>query len=163
MITTQESKFQRLLDAAGIRYFSAREVFFKGHSHTDPKSRAFGLNTEPPEILWPHIMPTLRVLDALRAQLKQPISLVSIYRSPAYNRAIGSTNPVNPRVLTGKGSQHPRFSAADIKVRNISPAAVHAALLAMRRQGIFAGGLGIYHSFVHIDTRGYNASWKGAG
>ncbi len=160
MNTPQEIKFQKILEAAGIRFFTAREVFFKGHSHTDPTSRAFGLNTEPPEFLWPHIIPTLRVLDTLRAQLKQPISLVSIYRSPAYNRAIKSTNPADPRVLTGPGSQHPRFSACDIKVKNTSPRTVRDALLSLRRQGLFSGGIGLYPTFVHVDTRGYPANWQ---
>lgn len=159
-MTTAEKNLQRLLDREGIRFFKAPEFFVKGSSHYQKGHRAFGLNTDPPEELYPHILPTARIIDLARARLGAPITISSCYRSPAYNRAIGSTNPANPRVLTGKGSQHPRFSAVDID----SPAGVHRlhdVLMAIRREGRFAGGLGRYPGFVHIDTRGYNASWGG--
>lgn len=160
-MTTAEKNLQRLLTREGIRFFKAPEFFVKGSSHSQKGHRAFGLNTDPPEELFAHILPTARILDLARERLGAPITVSSAYRSPAYNRAIGSSNPPNPRVLTGRGSQHPRFSACDVQ----SPAGVarlYAVLAAIRREGRFAGGLGRYNTFVHIDTRGYNASWRGS-
>jgi len=31
----------------------------------------------------------------------------------------------------------------------------------LREEGFFRGGIGTYTSFVHIDTRGRNATWEG--
>jgi len=33
----------------------------------------------------------------------------------------------------------------------------------IKEQKIKKGGIGIYTSFVHYDTRGWNARWKGKG
>jgi uncharacterized protein YcbK (DUF882 family) len=157
-MTAAERQLQTLLTREKIRFFKAPEFFVKGSNHFNRNHRAFGLNTDPPPELYAHILPTARILDLARERLGAPITISSCYRSPAYNRAIGSLNPPNPRVLTGKGSQHPRFSAVDID----SPAGVarlYAVLADIRSEGRFAGGLGRYPGFVHIDTRGYNASW----
>jgi len=29
----------------------------------------------------------------------------------------------------------------------------------MREEGLFRGGLGLYKTFIHLDTRGRNATW----
>jgi uncharacterized protein YcbK (DUF882 family) len=33
----------------------------------------------------------------------------------------------------------------------------------MRKAGVFRGGIGVYpgKGFVHVDTRGYDANWRG--
>ena len=51
----------------------------------------------------------------------------------------------------------------DITFDGISPQRVYDRLLEWRKAGKFTDGLGIYPSsgFVHIDTRGRNAIWKG--
>ena len=104
----------------------------------------------PPRAIWKNILPTLQVVSELRGQLGQPITILSSYRSKAYNAAIGDAAPQ---------SQHLHFRALDITVRNHPPRAVFALLSHWRDQGKFTGGLGLYPSFVHIDTRGTNATW----
>lgn len=58
-------------------------------------------------------------------------------------------------------SQHMEFRALDIAFDGVSPQRVYDRLLEWRKAGKFTGGLGLYPSsgFVHIDTRGGNATW----
>lgn len=133
----------------GIRHFSAGEFtsYFA--------ARRNGVrNSVPPKKLWPNILPTLRVVDALRESLGKPCTILSSYRSPDYNRAVGGATK----------SQHLDFNALDITFDGVSPVRVHAVLKSWRDQGKFSGGLGLYRQsgFVHIDTRGVNADWVGA-
>ena len=107
-------------------------------------------NSEPPREMWQAIVPTLRVVDALRKHLGKPVVILSSYRSPAYNAPIEGA---------AKKSYHTRFMALDIAVSGYTPKQVHAVLRKWRSEGKFKGGLGLYQSFVHIDTRGYNADW----
>jgi len=106
-------------------------------------------NSEPPRNLWWNIVPTLRILDELRAHFGAPITLNSTYRSLAYNRSVGSPDT----------SWHRRFNAIDFKVAGITPANVARVLKQWRAQGKFTGGIGTYKRFVHLDTRANNATW----
>jgi lysozyme len=142
-LSTKE-KFQRELDKRKVKYFNVEEVFFKGAS--DKKLK---LNTEPPEELWNNIWKTIEMADKARHKHGKPIKIVSAYRSPKYNKAIGGASK----------SFHTGFSALDL--RTTAPKALHKILLDMRSKGLFKGGLGLYKTFVHVDTRGYNADWKG--
>ncbi len=110
-------------------------------------------NSPPPARLWKNIVPTLRIVDELRDSFGKPCRILSSYRSTAYNKAVGGA-PL---------SQHKEFSALDITIEDISPQQLYDRLLEWRKAGKFTGGLGLYPSsgFVHIDTRGRNASWKG--
>lgn len=137
-----------MLDREGIVHFKAHEFFVKGGKHNNPRSRAHGLNTDPPEELWPNIIKTAVVLDELRRRLGRPVRITNAYRSPAYNRAVGGV----------KYSQHMRFTACDIQ-STARPKIVWRTLLQMRREGWFKGGLGRYKDFVHLDTRGKHADW----
>jgi len=143
MKTTNED-FATWFARQGIRYFSAREVLFRGGSDA-----RLQLNTDPPRELWPKIIPTLQVLDRLRAELGCAITLTSIYRSPAYNARIGGA----------RASYHTQFVACDFQASKGTPASWAAALKRMRSAGIFRGGVGIYPTFVHVDTRGYDANF----
>lgn len=141
---TAIQEFQKLLTEEGIHYFSAAEVFFRGGS--DERLR---LNTDPPRELWPNIIPALKVLDIAREKLGEPLRLTSIYRAPAYNLAIGGE----------KGSYHQHFVACDVQSDRVSARGIYRVLADMRAEHAFVGGLGKYPSFVHVDTRGYNATW----
>ena len=110
-------------------------------------------NSTPPRKLWDNLVPTLRIVDALRGHLGKPCRILSSYRSPEYNRAVGGA----PQ------SQHLQFNALDITFDGVRSGIVYAVLQAWRKEGKFTGGLGFYPSsgFVHIDTRGSNATWQG--
>lgn len=110
-------------------------------------------NSVPPKRLWNKILPTLRIVDELRGSFGKPCRILSSYRSPGYNKAVGGA----PK------SQHLDFNALDIAFDGVSPQRVYDRLLEWRRAGKFTGGIGLYPSsgFVHIDTRGTNATWRG--
>lgn len=106
-------------------------------------------NESPPRVLWMNIVPTLRILDDLRDHFKKPVTINSTYRGLKYNRALGSPD----------GSLHRRFNAVDFTVKDVKPSEVFAVLKKWRDEARFIGGLGKYNTFVHIDTRNYNATW----
>lgn len=141
---SQKEKFQKELNKRNIKYFTADEVFYKGAS-----DRKLKLNTEPPEELWNNIWKTIEVADKARHKHGKPIKINSAYRSPKYNKAVGGASK----------SFHTGFSALDL--RTTAPKQLHKILLEMRNKGEFKGGLGLYPTFVHVDTRGYNADWRG--
>jgi uncharacterized protein YcbK (DUF882 family) len=140
---TDTQKFAQLLKAEGIKYFTAREVFFLGDSNGRLK-----LNSTPPERLWHHIIPTLRFLDAVRERVG-PLRLSSIYRNERYNKAVGGA----------LHSQHKRFTACDVVPLRASVQQLWDACIDERRRQNFLGGLGRYRSFVHVDCRGSKATW----
>ena len=91
-------------------------------------------------------------LEILRAHFGAPIRIISAYRSPDYNEAIGSK----------PSSQHVRGRAVDISVVGVAPEMVYAKACQLQEDGVFImGGCGLYPSFVHIDTRGTKARWTG--
>ena len=141
------TKLQNKLDKAKVTYFKAHEFFVKGGSHSSPRSRGYGKNTDPPEDLLNNIVPTAVVLQTAREMLGAPIIISSCYRSPAYNKAIGGASQ----------SLHKTFQATDIVATDLVK--LYHILATLRAAGAFLGGLGGYSSFVHIDTRGYNATW----
>jgi uncharacterized protein YcbK (DUF882 family) len=107
-------------------------------------------NEPPPRSMWAAIVPTLRIVDALRKHLGRSITILSSYRSPAYNAAISGA---------ATKSYHMKFLALDIAVAGHSPRTIFELLKKWRTEGKFTGGLGLYSTFVHIDTRGTNATW----
>ena len=148
------SAFRDFIAALGLKHFVAEEFLVMGGSHANPASSCHGRNAPPPRALWPNIVATARALDSLRARLGKPITITNAYRAPAYNGCIGGA----------AGSQHLRFSALDFRVTGLSAAEAGQALRWMRdREGAFSGGIGIYNSFVHVDTRGIDATWWGTG
>lgn len=141
--TTAEADFQKLLDQHGIRYFTAKEVFFRG-----ARDARLKLNTEPPRGLWPSLLAVVKVADEARHRLGRPLRINSAYRSPKYNRAINGAI----------ASQHLKAAALDLSG---SPATLHKILKDMRKEGVFTGGIGKYKTFNHVDVRGRNADWNG--
>ncbi|GIL02983.1 MAG: hypothetical protein BroJett030_28820 [Alphaproteobacteria bacterium] len=146
-----EADFATFIGSLNLRNFMAREFLALGSKHSNPNSSAFGLNTFPPRSSWINIAPTARVLDALRQHYGAPIYISSAYRSPAYNGAIGGAT----------NSLHMAFKAIDFTVASGSagPRQWADTLRQFRSQGLFAGGIGTYGSFVHVDTRGHNVDW----
>ncbi|SHJ81313.1 Peptidase M15 [Rubritalea squalenifaciens DSM 18772] len=114
------------------------------------KTRGRTTNSLPPRHMWSHIAGTLRVIDKLAARLNAPVDdLLSIYRSPQYNRAVRGRSR----------SQHMENRAVDVKFRGVSAWTVSSNARKLRNAGLFKGGVGRYSSFTHIDTRGHNAEW----
>lgn len=128
-----------------FRHFDAQE--FTSYFNL---SRRGVRNRPPARDLWPNIVPTLRVVDDLREFFGRPITILSSYRSPAYNAAISGA---------ASQSYHMQFLALDIAVSGVRPSEVFRTLRVWRANHKFTGGLGLYDTFVHIDTRGYTATW----
>lgn len=141
---SNEQQFQRLLDKWGVKHFTAKEFFYRGAS-----DEQWHINSDPPAELWPNMEQTARMLDEARKRFGKAIRISSAYRSPAYNKRIGGV----------PNSTHVKFNATDLV--SDSPAKLYLVLMDMRREGLFKGGLGLYRSFVHLDTRGHNATWRG--
>lgn len=105
-----------------------------------------------PDCLYPNIIPTAKVLDALRQWYGKPIYINSTYRSPEYNRAIGGS----------KFSLHLEFNAIDFSVENKKDLSkLYNKLVEWDKDYHFTSlpkrncmGLGLYKTFIHLDTRG---------
>lgn len=136
--------YKEFIDQYEFRHFSGRELAAQAW-----RVRGVTRNSLPPEKLWKNILPTLRVVDLVREDLGVPLKVTSAYRSPAYNKAVGGASR----------SQHLRNNALDLIPKGVSPQKLFDALYIARESGLFVGGLGLYNSFVHVDTRGSNATW----
>ena len=139
--------FTEWFTAQKFRHFGATEF----ESYFAAQRRGV-TNSAPPQRIWKNIVPTLRIVDDLRESFDKPCRILSSYRSLDYNKTVGGA-PL---------SQHRNFTALDIAFKGVSPQRVYDRLLEWRRAGKFTGGLGLYPSsgFVHIDTRGSNATWR---
>lgn len=139
-----KAKFTKWFARHKFRNFSAQEFT----SYFEVTRRGV-TNSYPPEDSWGEIIHALRVVDELRDHFDKPIVLLSSYRNSAYNKKCGGVS----------NSQHRYFRALDIACAGVTPRELYTVLLKWRRAGRFTGGLGLYPTFVHIDTRGYNATW----
>jgi len=83
-------------------------------------------------------------LETVRAFFGQPIIINSGFRTPAHNAAVGGE----------PNSYHLKGMAADIVVQRI-PA--HDVQVMLRD---WAGGMGCYAHFTHLDIRPYKARWS---
>ena len=94
--------------------------------------------------------PTTRFADKLRERLGVPLKfVVSAYRSPQYNAKCPGAS---------SRSQHLYNRALDL-VYDCPSEDAFAMAKTLREEGFFKGGLGLYESFIHLDTRGRNATW----
>lgn len=122
------------------------------HQVIDAHAKQHGTvwNCLPPKAYWKSMVPTLRVIDRLGAELGMPVDeIVSAYRCPAYNaRCPGAKS----------NSYHQSNVAVDVRFK-LRPGQVTRAARVLRGQGYFRGGIGGYGSFTHIDTRGVNVDW----
>lgn len=103
------------------------------------------------------------VLDAVRSSWGGPLLVISGYRTPAYNL----------RIKGAPLSQHVQGRAADIAPKNATPELVRRLFDNVRglindNKLTLLGGMGLYPSWLHIDTRpkppsGHLARWDGVG
>lgn len=145
-----EEEFRAKVESWNLNHFHFREFLFLGGSHNAPGSACRGLNSLPQRQFWDNFEKTAKVLDELRHRLNAPIRLSSIYRNETYNGCLSGT---------ASESQHKQMRAADFAADSGNPAHWRSVLLDMRDEGLFKGGIGIYNTFVHVDTRGVNRDW----
>ena len=135
--------YREFLQGLQLRHFSPSELLKQGE-----RKRGDVTNSLPPPELFPRIVPTLWVADMLRERLGYPLTITSAYRNERYNEACGGATR----------STHLVNQALDIIPRgNVDE--LWLAAMELRNGGAFKGGIGRYHAFVHIDTRGVNRSW----
>ncbi len=86
----------------------------------------------------------VRILQFMRNYFGKPVSVNSAYRTEPYNRKVGGASM----------SKHLYGMAADIRIEGVAP--VTAAAYA---EGIGVKGIGLYSSFLHVDTREEKYFW----
>ena len=99
--------------------------------------------SEMPNDVMINIIKLAKNLQVLRDAVGKTITITSGYRSPKYNLKIGGA----------KDSQHIKGTAADIKVKGMTPKEVAKVIEGLIASGkMQQGGIGIYPSWVHYDT-----------
>lgn len=90
----------------------------------------------------------VNLLQKIRSHFGKPVTITSAYRTPGRNKAVG-----------GKAySQHLYGKAADIKISGVAPKVVGDYVDKLLPK---SGGIGIYKTFTHVDTRTTKARWNG--
>ena len=110
--------------------------------------------TDVPEELMANVQELAENLQVLRDHLGKPITIISGYRSPKYNRRIGGA----------RKSQHMLARAGDMMIKGLTPAEIKDIIVSLIKEGkMRPGGVGLYTTFVHYDVRGFNRRWYGTG
>ena len=87
-------------------------------------------------------------LQKIRNHFEKPITINSGYRCAKHNKTVGGAS----------SSRHTKGMAVDIVVKDIKPSEV-----AKYAESIGIKGIGLYDTFVHIDTRTVKFFWYGHG
>ena len=143
VVSIEEAQYREYIDSLGLSFFSASEVI---GPHRNVRNGV--QNQLPPAHLVKEIGDVLKIVDEVRSRLGVRGTLLSMYRSKTYNNAVGGA----------EFSQHMQNCAIDVSF-NCSSDKAFAVVESMRSEGRFKGGIGWYENFIHIDTRGYNATW----
>tara|TARA_R110002167_G_scaffold839_1_gene3587 strand:+ start:81 stop:461 length:381 start_codon:yes stop_codon:yes gene_type:complete len=105
---------------------------------------------EMPESVLMEVKKLANQLQIIRDFIQQPIYINSGYRCKEHNAKIGGV----------KNSKHILGQAADMRVDNVSPADLYEAIENLIKfNHIFEGGLGVYQTFTHYDTRLTRSRW----
>ncbi len=139
-------RYREWLDSRGLRFGFPEEVARLGL-----QARNGVRNSTPPAHLWHRMEPTLRLVELVRERFGST-TITSAYRDRLYNIAIGGVGD----------SRHSQNDAIDFRCRDGSPTQWALFLRGLRDAGQFQGGIGVYASWVHLDTRGSNADWSKA-
>ena len=168
--------FNDFVNELNLANFSASEILTKTGNTG---------NSTPPEAIWDNIGPTILMVQLVRTKFGVPITLNSVYRSETYNRRIGGAKlsqhqafcaidfrPSRRDLLDdmadwlisqrGKWIDAPReYNRADVQIggKSIPSKPIDWRKNGGQTQFKFAGGVSLYTSFVHVDTRGINANW----
>lgn len=110
-----------------------------------------------------HLVPALtahcaNVLEVIRETAGAPLSIVSGYRTVAYNNKINGADGswhLWDRKPVGK-------FATDLSAKGLTPTQLRGVILGLiESKKIPEGGVGLYAGFVHYDNRGTRARWNG--
>lgn len=85
-------------------------------------------------------------LQKIRDHFGKPITITSGYRCPTYN--------ARPDVGGSYGSRHTKGQACDFCIHGVEPLKI-----AQYAESIGIKGIGLYDTFVHIDTRSAKSFW----
>ena len=88
------------------------------------------------------------LLQEIRNHFGKPVIINSAYRTAQYNRKAGGSSK----------SLHLYGKAADIKIDGVSPYSI-----AKYCQSLGVKGIGLYNTFVHVDTRENKYYWRTSG
>jgi len=144
--SAKELSYVDFLEQFDLRHIQPQEILNPHRQTTQGIT-----NTLPPIELWSAMPTTLFVADEIRERLGRPLKLItSAYRNPTYNRACGGAAQ----------SWHTKNCALDLVFEG-GPREAHAIAHELRNTGYFQGGIGLYKTFIHIDSRGENATWRG--
>lgn len=106
--------------------------------------------TDVPDDLMDNVKKLAKNLQVLRDHIQKPITIISGYRTPEYNKKCGGV----------KRSQHLFAKAADIVVSGMTSLEVRDTIIQLIKDGeMDPGGVGIYPTFTHYDVRGRNSRW----
>lgn len=141
-------EFDNWVESLELKYFWAYEIRFLGNAHYSP-GKGQGKNGLPPKKMRVKLVPVLRAADEARKRLGSSVIILSAYRTPAYNTAIGGA----------KFSRHMECDALDLAAPKSTASKLRSVLIQLRKEGYFTGGIGKYPNFVHIDNRGTNVNF----
>lgn len=175
--------FKFLIASLNLRYFKWQEFLVGSDSVKDGAK-----NSLPPAELMFNIVPLALLLDEARHRIGLPMSLRSVYRNDEYNAAWGGASGSSHKEFTaadvGVRGAHIRVVEGVFKLLRDKPIvcpvdlefpSAHPLWNSFRPRGldiettgagtafVFRGGIKAYESannpFVHVDSRGWNASW----
>lgn len=84
------------------------------------------------------------ILEKIRGHFGKPVRINSAYRCAKHNKEVGGSN----------NSYHLKGMAADIRISGVKPIEI-----AKYAESAGVKGIGLYPSFVHVDTRDKKSFW----
>lgn len=109
-----------------------------------------GITTQVPLSHWVNLQELAFNLQTLRDRLGQPIVIHSGYRTLKHNTDVGGV----------ANSRHLIARAADFSIAGINKATIYCTIEELIQLGeMKQGGLGIYSTHLHYDTRGIESRW----
>jgi len=137
--------YAKYIESLGLKHITPDKVL---HPHF--KRRGSISNSIPPKHLWKNIAELLKVVDQLSANLDAEVKpFISAYRNPKYNKSVKG-RPTSSSL---------KNMAVRVSFVGVNPVEVGFAARKLRSEGAFKGGVGVYSTSVHIDSRGTNADW----
>ena len=129
-------------------YFTASELLILGATHHTTGNAGSGKNQLPEHAEIIELARVARLADKLRSMHGSALKVISGYRHPRYNKAIGGA----------PNSLHTTGRALDLIPADGNSKRLHDTASRLHCTGDLPGGLGFYPWGVHIDT-GRKRTW----